>query len=668
MEVRLANDAPATFIRRAAAYFIDCLVIGFLWLIAVSIATAVALTVDRDSEASDIAIGMVVLLAGPPIWFFYQWASNSRGASVGKRKMSLSIRSSSARATPGIGTGLVRTLGQALGAVPLGLGFWWALWDGKKQAWHDKIAGTQVVRLAETAAPGESRLSRILPSWMRRRQADRFALKETLEEPLPPGAADVPLDMAIGPRPRAAQHAAFFALGLSSLIVFHLEFGLAFDLATLLLIIGEILLAIASGLPELSGLNRRVHISGEGIRLEKIYGTRNILWWQVQRVEAKPDLSFIRALGHGIQVLCDCRSLPLAKRKDIAIAIRARLPLGIEIQGWSREGQFLSYARSYVLSGAAVALIMAGSMMGAIAPGHVLGLRCGVSSHYLRERFGLPEERGCVILRVSGAAQQAGLQQGDMMIAMNGIPITSGPQFSILFKNSGESRFTFTVLRPGSAEPIDFAVELGPRGRLPKEDPSDPFFYYLRARWDTERTHIEKDIEDYTRAIELAPDFDLAYLYRGKLYYELDDLYAAFQDYTRALELSPDLGAAHRKLTYLYFTWNDWEAATASIQEAIALDECEGDFIRHNIDCAEDYYLLAHVYTSTDYAKGIEAAEKSIEFYPHFPEPYYQLGRFHHLLGDEEKARAYARHYLSFPDSELQAERVQQMRDILLSS
>lgn len=121
MEVRLANDAPATFIRRAAAYFIDCLVIGFLWLIAVSIATAVALTVDRDSEASDIAIGMVVLLAGPPIWFFYQWASNSRGVSVGKRKMSLSIRSSSARATPGIGTGLVRTLGQALGAVPLGL-------------------------------------------------------------------------------------------------------------------------------------------------------------------------------------------------------------------------------------------------------------------------------------------------------------------------------------------------------------------------------------------------------------------------------------------------------------------------------------------------------------------------------------------------------------------
>lgn len=654
-EVSLADDVLATFPRRAAAYFIDSLTVSMLWVAALSwaalMSTAAGHTVEEGDEASE-AVGMALFFAAPAIWFFYHWVSNSIGTSAGKKIMSLSIRPSEEGTSPGMRRGLVRTLGQALGMAPLGLGFWWALWGGKNQAWHDKLAETHVVRTPR----------------MLEGHDDRSALKEALEEPLPLGAADVPLDVTMGPLPRSAHHAAAFALGLSSLVAFHAMVGFAFDLSTLMIVIGEILLAIASGLPELSGLNRRLRISGEGIRLEKVYGTRSILWWQIGRLEAKPDLSYMRALGSGVKLSCDCRSLPLAKRKEIAIAIRARLPSGMEIQEWSKEGRFFSYARSSGLSGAALALLLVSSIIGASAPEHVLGLRCGVSSHYLRERFGLPEERGCVVLRVSGAAQQAGLQQGDMMIGMNGIPITSGPQFSILFENSGESVFTFTVLRPGSAEPTDFVVELGPGSPPPEEDPNDPFFYYLRARWDTARTHIERDIEDYTRAIELAPDFDLAYLYRGGLYFELGDRDAARQDYTRALELDPDLSAAHRSLTYLFFADGDLGSAMASIEKAIVLDECEDGFIGHNIDCAEDFYLLAATYAYPDFPKGIEAAQKSIELYPHFPEPYYQLAYFYDSMGEREKAQEYARRYLTFPDSKLKPEKVQEMTDILLSS
>ncbi len=32
-----------------------------------------------------------------------------------------------------------------ISAIPLFLGFLWVLWDPKRQAWHDKIAGTQVL-------------------------------------------------------------------------------------------------------------------------------------------------------------------------------------------------------------------------------------------------------------------------------------------------------------------------------------------------------------------------------------------------------------------------------------------------------------------------------------------------------------------------------------------
>ncbi len=44
------------------------------------------------------------------------------------------------------GTAIVRALGSLLSFVVLGLGFIWVVFDDEKQSWHDKIAGTTVVR------------------------------------------------------------------------------------------------------------------------------------------------------------------------------------------------------------------------------------------------------------------------------------------------------------------------------------------------------------------------------------------------------------------------------------------------------------------------------------------------------------------------------------------
>jgi len=43
-------------------------------------------------------------------------------------------------------TVVVRALGCFLSAIPLGLGFIWIAFDENRQAWHDKLAGTVVVR------------------------------------------------------------------------------------------------------------------------------------------------------------------------------------------------------------------------------------------------------------------------------------------------------------------------------------------------------------------------------------------------------------------------------------------------------------------------------------------------------------------------------------------
>ena len=44
-------------------------------------------------------------------------------------------------------TAIVRALGCFLSLAVVGLGFIWVAFDDEKQSWHDKIAGTTVVRV-----------------------------------------------------------------------------------------------------------------------------------------------------------------------------------------------------------------------------------------------------------------------------------------------------------------------------------------------------------------------------------------------------------------------------------------------------------------------------------------------------------------------------------------
>ena len=46
-------------------------------------------------------------------------------------------------------TAIIRALSCFLSLMVAGLGFFWIAFDDQKQAWHDKIAGTVVVRVAK---------------------------------------------------------------------------------------------------------------------------------------------------------------------------------------------------------------------------------------------------------------------------------------------------------------------------------------------------------------------------------------------------------------------------------------------------------------------------------------------------------------------------------------
>jgi uncharacterized RDD family membrane protein YckC len=47
---------------------------------------------------------------------------------------------------PTSGQWLIRYVGYFVSSIPFGLGLFWVAFDARKQGWHDKMAGTVVVR------------------------------------------------------------------------------------------------------------------------------------------------------------------------------------------------------------------------------------------------------------------------------------------------------------------------------------------------------------------------------------------------------------------------------------------------------------------------------------------------------------------------------------------
>jgi uncharacterized RDD family membrane protein YckC len=73
------------------------------------------------------------------LWFY-------RGTTVGGIVCGLKVVRLDARPVD-FATSVVRTLGAYLSMICVGLGFLWVIWDPEKQTWHDKIAGTTVIRV-----------------------------------------------------------------------------------------------------------------------------------------------------------------------------------------------------------------------------------------------------------------------------------------------------------------------------------------------------------------------------------------------------------------------------------------------------------------------------------------------------------------------------------------
>jgi len=135
----------AGFWIRFVAIFVDGLIYGIptgILLLVLLFASFGGQVPTQDEINSRTAPPQLISLIVSAAHFSYFW---STGATPGMRLFRLRVLDAETNQPIGIGRAPLRYLGYLLSLACCYVGLIWAAFDGRKQGWHDKLAGTVVV-------------------------------------------------------------------------------------------------------------------------------------------------------------------------------------------------------------------------------------------------------------------------------------------------------------------------------------------------------------------------------------------------------------------------------------------------------------------------------------------------------------------------------------------
>lgn len=136
----------AGFLIRLVAYLIDGVIVAVgNSLLAMIFGVPLNTSAGTPVEVSGMmVIGSLVMLIWSVGYILYFWSTS--GQTPGKAILGLKIIRADGGAKLGLGKAILRLIGYFISGVIIYLGFLWIIWDKEKQGWHDKIAGTYVVK------------------------------------------------------------------------------------------------------------------------------------------------------------------------------------------------------------------------------------------------------------------------------------------------------------------------------------------------------------------------------------------------------------------------------------------------------------------------------------------------------------------------------------------
>ena len=118
---------------RFVAYLIDTVIVGVVVIVLYGI-------LGGTGQGLGILVGLA---------YFTYFDGSPSGQTVGKRLMSIRVIDFQTGGPIGFGKGFIRYIGRLISGFVCLLGYLWAIWDEQRQGWHDKIAGTVVVPVAD---------------------------------------------------------------------------------------------------------------------------------------------------------------------------------------------------------------------------------------------------------------------------------------------------------------------------------------------------------------------------------------------------------------------------------------------------------------------------------------------------------------------------------------
>ena len=192
---------------------------------------------------------------------------------------------------------------------------------------------------------------------------------------------------------------------------------------------------------------------------------------------------------------------------------------------------------------------------------------------------------------------------------------------------------------PDAEEYISRGVEAGQRGQYSDAienfskaielKPDYAEVYHARGLTYSYQGEHEQAIQDATKAIELNPDYAEAYYTRGLAYSCQGEHEQAIQDFSKTIELKPDDAEVYAMRSFTYSSQGEYDRVIEDATKAIKI----------NPDYAEAYVMRGLAYSCQgEHEQAIQDSTKAIEINPDYAEAYHARGLAYSSQGKYDRA------------------------------
>lgn len=137
----------AGFWIRFVAYIIDAILVNGITYGLLAATKPISCTTSDGTTClpgtTTVSPVLYILLLIPVVYYIGLWAV---GGTLGQRALGLRVVSAQTGAKLGVARSLLRFVGYLISVAVIFIGLIWVGFDPRKQGWHDKIAGSFVVR------------------------------------------------------------------------------------------------------------------------------------------------------------------------------------------------------------------------------------------------------------------------------------------------------------------------------------------------------------------------------------------------------------------------------------------------------------------------------------------------------------------------------------------